>query len=155
MGEREDSPQQQLNESQDSSPGASNIANTPQTSIESANVTESSRPRIISQTDRVIRREEERVLQRATREIDGAKRPLPPSFAATIQPQEKTMLETKTVEAVDEIQAPLKNVRVTEDRAMVKWAAWAALLVSLVTLFLLGLYSSRISARRLSIMILR
>lgn len=143
MGERQDSPQQQSDEIQNSSSGTAKIAKTPQTSIEPTNMTESLRPRNISQAERVVRREEERVLRRATREIDGAKRSLDSSPSATIQPQGKAVLETRTVETADEIQAPLKKVRIAEDRAMVKWAAWAALLISLVTLFLLGLYSSR------------
>ncbi|PIE32442.1 hypothetical protein CSA56_15655 [candidate division KSB3 bacterium] len=39
--------------------------------------------------------------------------------------------------------ASAEHISYLEDRTLVKWAAWGALLISLVTAFLLGLYARR------------
>lgn len=107
---------------------------------------ERSRPRPSSREDQdAIQVGRERIVQRMTREamrsrgIEGVvARPLP-SNSGAIQHQEKRA-------QVNQASLPQKtpdSIGVLEDRSLVKWAAWTALLVSMVTLILVGLYSSR------------
>ncbi|GAK55011.1 hypothetical protein U27_01842 [Candidatus Vecturithrix granuli] len=106
---------------------------------------ELSRPRPSGEDEDAIQTGRERIVQRMTREAkrsrgieDAGARPLP-SNSEAIHHQEKRSQTN---------QPPLPqktpgSIGVLEDRSSVKWAAWMALLISLVTLMLVSLYSTR------------
>lgn len=107
--------------------------------------TERSRPRPSGEGEGAIQFGRERIVQRMTREAvrsrgieDAVARPLP-SNSEAVQHQEKRSQAS---------QPPLPqktpgSIGVLEDRSSVKWAAWMALLISLVTLMLVSLYSTQ------------
>ncbi|MCP4399831.1 MAG: hypothetical protein GY801_21320 [bacterium] len=101
-----------------------------------------SRPRTLPEAERVVKHEKKRSLQRDARAVaqtGGSELPKP-SATSIIEQQERWIPAMQKAAPVEsEKIAP----RIIEDREMVKWAAWGALFVSLVTSCLLGLYSSR------------
>lgn len=102
-----------------------------------------SRPRIVSDTERVVQERRERIQQRKTREVmrtRGLETSMRPTVSSpgSIQHEEKREPRGWTP-IVEEV----KTVGVVEDRETVKWAAWGALFMSLVTVILLGIYSAQ------------
>lgn len=117
----------------------------PEQEQKNASEAELSRPRPSGEDEGAIQFGRERIAQRTTREAmrsrgieDAVTRPLP-SNSEAIQHQEKRS-------QIGQPPLPQKSpgsLGVLEERASVKWAAWTALLISIVTLILVGLYSSR------------
>ncbi len=103
-----------------------------------------SRPRIVPDSDRVVQGGEERTRQRAAREvmrtrgIESSARP-EAATPGVIQQLEKREPGSRTL-VVEEMK-PVSSI--IEDRETVKWAAWGALFISLVTVILLGIYSAQ------------
>ena len=106
-----------------------------------------SRPRSLSDAERVVEHEKKRRLVRDARDVaqvpdsDFRKGAAVDAFTPNTVDQQERQLSN----AHEANSSRTKNeaARIIEDREMVKWAAWGALLVSLVTSLLLGLYSSR------------
>jgi hypothetical protein len=102
-----------------------------------------SRPRTLSDSERPVQRGREKISQReaqAMQQLQGdspLERPIA-SVPGSIQRQERLALEPRMPDIKE-----AKVITIIEDRETVKWAAWGALLMSLITIFLLGLYSAR------------
>lgn len=115
--------------------------NTSQSRVAETKVSQVARPRSLSDAERVVRHEVKRDVRDVGQFLGEASPKAPvPSSSIAVEQQEKWMSTAQEAAPIE----PEKNpMRVVEDREMVKWAAWGALLISLVTSFLLGLYSSR------------
>jgi hypothetical protein len=146
MEEKREKHQEQPTEGQDSSPVAPKSTDSREEILEEKDKkTETSRPRITPDSERVIRVGRERAQKRETRGVMRARgigtlmRPTA-SASGVIQREEKKKVPESQIPVTEEI---TRKVGIVEDREIVKWAAWLALFVSLVTLFLMALYSRR------------
>lgn len=105
---------------------------------------EPSRPRPATEHQETVQIGRERLVQRTSREamrsrgIAESERPQAAGSRA-IQHQEKRSTGNQSSHSQGSTASP----GVLEERASVKWAAWGALLISLVALLLVGIYSSR------------
>ncbi len=102
------------------------------------------RPRIVSDSKRVIRHGIEKIHQRKPRELTktrGLGSPVRPSASSTglIQHQEKKFPTGRATVVEEEP----KTVSALEEQELVKWAAWGALVISIIALVSLGVYSVR------------
>lgn len=139
MAEQHEKEQEQQQEQQQEQP-PENMISSPEDSSDE----DPSRPRPSTEHQETVQIGRERIFQRASREmmrsrgISESARPLPPT-SDVIQREKKRSGEAQPSSPQEAASA----VAILEDRAMVKWAAWAALLVSIVALALVGIYSSR------------
>lgn len=123
--------------------GHENPMQEPESTMEAEPVKPVSRPRMAPDAERAVEREQERICQRTTREvmrtrgIGPAERPTTET-SGLIRRLEKWEPGTR-VPVVEE----MKPVSMIEDRETVKWAAWGALLISVIAIVLVGLYSSQ------------
>jgi hypothetical protein len=144
MEEKQEKHQGQPDESQESSPVVLESTDVREIPEEQDKGTRTSRPRIILDTERVVQVDKERIQQRKPREVIrprgiGALIRPTASVSGVIQRQEKKTLGSPTPVT----EKATKQVGIVEDRETVKWAAWGALFVSLITLILVGIYSAR------------
>ena len=104
-----------------------------------------SRPRELQESERVVQRGREKAQIRQTRELMKTRevqqpvRPIP-SVPNAIQRHPRTPPVTQTTLAKE----TSKRIETSEDRELVKMAAWAALFISLVSLILVINYSRRV-----------
>lgn len=113
-------------------------------------VEQAARPRMGANAERPARQGEERLTQRVSREKprsrsleEASPRPVSATGAVAQRMQKMTDEERAAARQVQQRQAQPAAHHAIEDRMTVKMAAWGALFVSLVTAFLLGLYSSQ------------
>ena len=142
MAENQEQPQEKQQNALDEPSLDTSESNTQETEMPPV-----SRPRALPDNERLVQHEERRSFPQDIRDVTQLHSSASPECPLASSPitgkqQDKLILDEQEPEAART--DPKKGVmRVVEDREMVKWAAWGALLVSLVTSFLLGLYSSR------------
>ena len=104
----------------------------------------SSRPRIVPDAERAIQVGTDRIQQRAAREtaktrgLEISERPAA-SASGAIRHQEKRAPQTQAA-ITNDSSKPCGRI---EDRETARWAAWGALLISVVALILVTIYSMR------------
>jgi hypothetical protein len=105
--------------------------------VKTKNTREISRPRIVPKSSRAIQQGIEKVQQRKPRELSKTRGPgvaVRPHVSSTglIQREEKRFPTGRTVS----VKTETRGASVFEEQASVKWVAWGALIISIVSFIL-------------------
>jgi hypothetical protein len=105
--------------------------------VTAKNTREISRPRVVLKSERAIQQGIERAQQRKSRELSktrGLGAAVRPHVSSTglIQREEKRFPTGRTVS----VEAETRGASIFEEQASVKWVAWGALIISIVSLIL-------------------